>query len=470
MKWYITGCLFLLMTAGSLLAHPLFDMEEIRDVSTLDVNVLQEWHEVSGSVRTRQRLIEIRVAELWPGQEYRVPVRLIVPAKHKAVGFHLTGSHNIRKLQKDARLSGIEPLLIKENIGLVYTIVQFPRTFGQGKLEEEMHQRYIRTMNPRYCIHYWGWAATLMRTITAAYAETEYFDPGKIAVSGGSKNGKSPTIATIHDPRITALHASVSPIWESPLRLCDKQAWDTLNSYNRRMGSTGKHKFLGGTFGPNFNDELLDAGHNWSDLQQSAEQLADHLYISRNFDSLKARGVDMLFHPGTHDFSACDLSWGGARYPSIPIYLKANSGHGHKKRHPKAETDEKNKTAFLLHHFFSGKDPLLEPPAIKTRISRKKLLVAVQFASGSKAESGRIWWMYDRAPDGSNAYIRDLIPDDQWMDMKYNADTRTWNAEIQIKSDASHIDLFSNHRKTITCKSVRYPTYVSSPYTRIELK
>ena len=35
-------------------------------------------------------------------------------------------------------------------------------------------------------------------------------------------------MAIIHDQRMTAVHASVSPIWDSPLRLCDREAWDTL--------------------------------------------------------------------------------------------------------------------------------------------------------------------------------------------------------------------------------------------------
>ena len=64
--------------------HDVFKTEEILDESTLDIKILQDWHvdEVTGS--TRQKLIEINVAQWWPGQDYRIPVRMIVPLKGKA--------------------------------------------------------------------------------------------------------------------------------------------------------------------------------------------------------------------------------------------------------------------------------------------------------------------------------------------------------------------------------------------------
>ena len=72
---------------------PIFNTEEILDESTLDIKILQDWHvdKVTGS--TRQKLIEINVAEWWPGQDYRIPVRMIVPLEGKAKGFHITGAN-----------------------------------------------------------------------------------------------------------------------------------------------------------------------------------------------------------------------------------------------------------------------------------------------------------------------------------------------------------------------------------------
>ena len=74
--WLLIGMGFGVVTAP---AAELFDMAAIRDASTLDVKVLKDWYPVRGEVMTRQKLITIRVGELVPGKEYRLPVRLIVP-------------------------------------------------------------------------------------------------------------------------------------------------------------------------------------------------------------------------------------------------------------------------------------------------------------------------------------------------------------------------------------------------------
>ena len=67
------------------------------------------------------------------------------------------------------------------------------------------------------------------------------------------------------------------------------------------------------------------------------------------------------------------------------------------------------------------------------------------------------------------AYQRDLFPDDQWKDMGYDTLKDVWTAQIDLKANVSHIDFFSNHGKTIPYESRDYPTYTSSPYTRVRL-
>lgn len=466
-RW--TLAFFVLFSVTATAEQPLFNMPEIRDANTLKAEVLQDWHPVTGAEPTRQKLMSIRVGELWPGQDWRVPVRLIVPHGRKAKGFHLTGGHQVRQLQGDIRPRGVEADLVRGGVGLVYTIVQDPRQLGQAELGKAMYNRFIKTLNPHYSIQYWGWPATLMRAITAAYAETDHFERGKVACSGGSKNGASPSVALIADKRITALHASVSPIWDSPLRLCDRAAWDALNAFNRRDGQQGKHFFLGGTFGPIYNHDALAAGHRWEDLQALASRLADDIFISRNLEALKARQVDLWFHPGTHDFVAFDVPWGGAHHKEIPLYLRGNSGHGKQTPHPAAEKDEQNKAAFLLQHFFDGVGPMLDPPRVAYTKRGNRLQVTVQFLSEAKAQNGRIWWMYDRPPDGSVAYLRELFPDDQWQDMQYDDKRNLWAVEIALQPGKAHIDFFSNHKKALTFGDRTVATYISSPYTRIAL-
>jgi len=129
------------------------------------------------------------------------------------------------------------------------------------------------------------------------------------------------------------------------------------------------------------------AGHSWDDLQRLAVQQADHIFVSKNLAALKARDVDLYFHPGTHDFVAFDIAWGGKHYPQIPLYLRANSGHG-SKPHENSEKDEANKAAFLLQHFFSGTEKMLEPPSVSYDIAKGKLNVTVKFEPESGDDSG----------------------------------------------------------------------------------
>ena len=123
----------------------------------------------------------------------------------------------------------------------------------------------------------------------------------------------------------------------------------------------------------------------------------------------------------------------------------------------------------MLKHFFPDKTKgdLLTPPQVKSEIKDKTLKVSVSFAPGSGEESGRIWWIYDRAPDGSPNYISERIPDNQTMEMEKIGNQ--WTATIKLDPKAKRIDFFSNHRKTLRYKETIHRTYMSSPYTRVQL-
>lgn len=461
-------CVTILMFLGNQVCEAstsVFDMMAIQDPDTLEIEILQDWHFVPGPIATRQKLVTINVGDLWEGQEYRVPVRLVVPGHQKAQGFHLTGGSTPSRLSTDTKPNRLERDLLSSGVGLVFTVVQEPGSYGQRELAANASKRFAETLNPRYKIQYWAWPATLMRAITTAYAETDHFETGKVAVTGSSKNGASPSMAILHDDRMTAVHATVSPIWDSPLRLCDRDAWDELESQPGRRGM-----FSGGNFGPVFNRAALAAGHTWSDLQKFTADIADDVFVSRNLEQLRQRKVDMLFHPGTHDSVAYDLAWGGAHHQDIPVYLGANTGHG-KRGHPQGERDQQNKAAFLLKHFFPDQvqGALLSPPGITYSLEKRILKVQVKFPGKSTAESGRIWWIFDRAPDGSPNYLNELIPNENVSEMRHDPKLDAWTAEIPIKSGMSRVDFFSNHRKIIRHNKESYATYLSSPYTRVKL-
>ena len=123
----------------------------------------------------------------------------------------------------------------------------------------------------------------------------------------------------------------------------------------------------------------------------------------------------------------------------------------------------------MLKHFFPKEmeEALLEPPHVESKVKDKALEVTVTFQNDSREESGRIWWIFDRAPDGSPNYISEMIPDNQTMEMKKTGES--WTATIPLSPTAKRIDFFSNHRKTLSYHKNAYKTYISSPYTRVSL-
>tara|TARA_R110002073_G_scaffold149534_3_gene303243 strand:- start:1316 stop:1705 length:390 start_codon:yes stop_codon:yes gene_type:complete len=95
---------------------PIFRTEEILDESTLATKTLQDWHPVGA---TRQKLVEIHVAQWWPGQDYRIPVRLIVPLEGKAKGFSMTGANPYETLMKDSQPTDFQEKLLAGGVGIV---------------------------------------------------------------------------------------------------------------------------------------------------------------------------------------------------------------------------------------------------------------------------------------------------------------------------------------------------------------
>ena len=458
-------------TAGSI-----FDTKEILDESTLDIKILQDWHvdEVTGS--TRQKLIEINVAQWWPGQDYRIPVRMIVPLKVKAKGFHITGANPYEGLMEDSRTSDFQAKLLAGGVGIVKTHVKaFRQIPGKRGLEQKMMRRFMTDLNPRYTT-IWIWSMTLMRATTAAYAERDYFEKGKVAGSGNSKNGISPAVALINDERFTATCSNHAFAYGSPTRRTEREETEKVKAANKaffeavRSGDveleTQRARWYQSVMvGSNRNMDLiaLKAGKSMDELHDMRDRFWPSVCVTENWDRLMKRGVDVLFQPGTNDYVAYDILWGAQNHPQLPVYYEPNGGHS-QTPHSAAAKDSQNVEAFLWNHFFGG-DPLLKPPTSSHEVDQDKLRVSVRFDEGPQPISGRIWWIYDRAPAGSAPFLHVQIPEDQWMDMERDAKTGEWTATLPLKDGASRIDFFSNHGHVTN----GYKQYLSSPYTRVEL-
>ena len=400
--------------ATSTLADPapgdsIFSTEEILDESTLDAKTLEDWHVDTVTGTTRQKLVEIKVAEWWSGQDFRIPVRMIVPLKGKAKGFRITGANSAESLSKDIKPIAFDARLLTNGVGIVKTVVKpLAQIPGKRGLEQRMGKRFLNDLNPRYTT-VWIWSMTLMRATTAAYAETDHFEKGKVAGAGGSKNGISPATALINDERFTATCSKVAFAWASPTRKLDRDALEKVTTANEAFFEAAK----AGEFELNpqraawYQANMVGsprsllalavkAGKSPDEMAALAGDIIGSLCVTEHWDRLEERGVDMLFEPGTHDYVAYDILWGAQNHPQLPVYYPANGGHKMQK-HPKAETNSQNLEAFLWNHFFGG-EPLLSPPTSNHEIDGNQLKVSVRFENGPRAETGRLWWIYDRAP------------------------------------------------------------------------
>jgi Ca2+-binding EF-hand superfamily protein/pimeloyl-ACP methyl ester carboxylesterase len=451
----------------------LFSAEEILDESTLDIKILQDWHVDEATGSTRQKLIEINVAELWPGQDYRIPVRMTVPLKGKAKGFRITGANSYEGLMEDSKPSEFEAKLLAGGVGIVQTVVKPLRQIpGKRNLQRQMMAMMQKERNPRYTT-VWMWSMTLMRATTAAYAETDYFEKGKVAGSGSSKNGISPAVALINDERFTATCSNHAFAYYSPARRRDREVTAKADAANKAFFEAveagdadldqARAKLFQRVMVKSRSSVDMEAGRSVDEMQKFADRLMPNVCVTENWDRLMERGVDILFEPGTHDYVAYDIVWGAQNHPQLPVYYQPNGGHS-QTPHVAVAEDEQNREAFLWHHFFGG-DPLLKPPTSSHKVDKDKLSVSVSFKEGPQPISGRIWWIYDRAPEGSAPFLHVLIPEDQWADMERDPKTGSWTATIPLKEGASRIDFFSNHGHMAN----GYKQYLSSPYTRVEL-
>jgi hypothetical protein len=400
---------------------------------------------------------------------------MIVPLEGKAKGFSLTGSNPYETLMKDAKLDDFQAKLLANGVGIVKThLKRIALIPGKQGLLQQIERKFKEDRNPRYT-QVWIWSMNLMRAATAAYAETDHFEKGKVAGSGSSKNGISPAVALINDERFTATCSNHAFAYYSPYRRADEEeiakAADANKAFfeavkagdidlDQKRAKLYQRVMVGSK--SSMDNMAQKAGMSPDEIRHSADRFWASLAIAENWGRLMERGADILFQPGTHDYVAYDILWGAQNHPQLPVYYQPNGGHS-QTPHVATAKDEQNREAFLWNHFFGG-EPLLSPPSSSHEVVGDELKVQVRFENGPQAESGRIWWMYDRAPAGSAPFLHVPIPKDQWMDMEFDAESGTWTATIPLENGYSRIDFFSNHGLEVN----GYKQYLSSPYTRVE--
>jgi len=451
----------------------LFDMKALRDPSTLDSLVRFDWRNVEGNVPTRMKQVNVYVHSVLGNEKIRTEVQFIVPRDRKAKGFLMSNDGKFIDGDKKQDFSELEATLLRNGVGLVKVCLHQEdlrrrKKFRGGWKElkygslypSTMNDYYIEHLDPTHAVEYGFWPSLLIRGTTAAFAETEHFEKGKVAHTGVSKHGASSNIATIYDDRVTGLFPHVAPVSHSPVRLHDKKIW-----HERRKGAN-PHSFEGGIYGGNYTQGFQDAGHKWEDIEKYAKNIAPHLFLSLNEDKLQKRGVEILCSTGTHDCVAYDVYAIGKNAPWVPIALCANGGH---RGPPNAKDFAPNYYPGILRHFLGADKPRMLPPAVKHKRNGDKLKVTLTFAEGIEPDAGEIWWLYDRAPDGTQEYYEASFDVKRRLDLK-KVSPQVWEGEITLESGKRAIDFFASFHRMAKIAGKERKETISCPYTRVELK
>ena len=444
-----------------------FHMPTLTDTSTLDVVVIEPWHVDSIDGTTRQKLIDIHVDDWWEGVEIRVPVRLVVPLNGTVEGFVISGSGLNEQSDGDEPVSASDRIALDAGAGVVTTKIKSLGYYPDLPQKGQIRARFGETLDWRYS-EYYLWGAIMMRSITAAF-DDELFQSGPVIAYGNSKNGMTPLIASIHDERITAVRSTHAFTTYTPIRAHEPTAIAHVESANQAFAAARADGLPQGDQPWNYYakgfQNLVEAAapSGWTTIEVMAaiDRVADDLYVSENWDELTKRGVEIFSLPGSHDWVAYDVPGTGAALPGLRTYIVPNGGHG-RAGHPEAPS--KNVDAAFFAEQLTGAGGGLETPEITTAIDGDTLEVTVTFPDGGVPEESKIFWMFDRGPDGSAWYLYDLFPEGNWMTMTGRGST--WTASIELEPGRSFIDLVTTHTVTVDQRVIP----ISAPYTRVPIQ
>jgi len=444
-----------------------FHMPTMTDTSTLDIIVVEDWHVDTIDGTTRQKLIDIHVDDWWAGVEIRVPVRFVVPLDGTVEGFIISGSGLNEKSDGDTPVSASDRVALDAGAGVVTTKIKSFGYYPDLPPEGVLRARFGETLDYRYS-EYYLWGAIMMRSITAAFDE-ELFQPGPVIAYGNSKNGMTPLIASIHDERITAVRSTHAFTTQTPIRAHDPSAIAEVESANKDFAAARAAGLPQGDQPWNYYakgfqnlvEAATTAGWTTGEVLTAIDRVADDLYVSENWDELTKRGVEIFSLPGSHDWVAYDVPGTGAALPGLRTYIVPNGGHA-RAGHPEAPS--KNVDAAFFAEQLAGVDRGLETPEVSTVVKGDTLEVTVTFPDGGVPEESKIFWMYDRGPDGSAWYLYDLFPEDNWLAMTGRGST--WTASIPLEAGRESIDLVTTHTVTVDGRVIP----ISAPYSRVPIR
>lgn len=452
-----------------------YDMASVRDTSTLETRVIEDWKPVANEPTLRSKLVEITVCEWWPGQKVRLPVCLLAPVDKVCTNVLIenTGLQPKVTIPKGAKLR----LLKEHGVGLVF-IGMVPITDMEpvGRLHLQMEERFVKTKDARYTPA-WIWGLSDMRALTAAIAEKDVFQPVKVMTTGGSKRGVATAAACIADDRITAMLPTVAPIIDSPggpyvEGTLDPAITKMNDAFLAQMSEAGRASMLVRQKARSDERLTLEStkAAGWSEAEiKAASSLAWEVCRTTNYlPALKKRGVDILYCQGSNDNVSPGLIELGEKFPQLPVYIMPGGQHGGAKEagFTKAAASQPdvddNLYAFALHHFFNARR-LIEPPKLTATLDKesRQLQVTVVFPDGTEPQVNEMHWSVNRHPDYSMQMEFDAwssAPLEKTGKATY-AGTVKLEGEVKVKT----VDVITVHRHSEADTTLT----ISSPEIRV---
>ncbi len=477
------SCVFVFLFSFPLFgskATPLFDFDEIRDSSTLEVEVLSDWQLSKQDASIRQKLIEITVCEWWPGQKVRMPVTLNVPASGPPCRNVLLMNMGLNL--KVAMPNGVARTLLKEHgVGVVLVgMGTIEAMKPSGQLHLGMRQQLLDTKLVRFSAG-WIWGMSQMRGLTAATAESDYFQPVKVLATGGSKRGVGSTVAGINDDRFTAILPVVAPPLGNPggvfvqgteprsIIEADRRFYADLDAGKLGLDQSVKAALLDrASRWENTRitvEQAQAAGWSKTEIAQIENKIRDFARIVNYLPEVNARGLDYFFNVGTNDNATPGLLELGKSFPDFPVYIVPGGQHGgpgtagFTRRVTTLQEVNDNLMSFARYHFFQDRSFVI-PPKIETKwdAAARILVVKARFAEGVEPQKNQIWWSIDKSEPGTLSSQYDI-----WEKAALHPVANgVYSAKLAFPTKPKQLDLVTVH----THIENGLPLTISGPYLR----
>jgi hypothetical protein len=451
-----------------------FNMEQIKDVSLLELKVLQDWHPVATTPRTQQKIVEITLCNFENGRKVRIPVTYVVPDAKQSCNFIVSYGNLGPTIYKE--FDGLQTKMLENGIGFVLPAIgPIKKMKPDGlQIDADMKQLMKKTRNIKYTSA-WLWGATYMRAITAALEEKEHFLNEKISCDGRSKSGMASAIAMIHYPEVTGLYARVWPSASFPeystKAYKEKVEQDNKTFYQRL--AAGEISKLG-----TIEDEAYKAMQNRAKKMVAndkypkfskyfSKEFSGLFLVTENLDALKEKNAQYHFFVGTNDNITMDVPLLAKNYPDHPITYYPGGMHGGMSRFrgisgtPDSEEAKTNRIAFFS-QFYLEEQVILEKPEIKYNYKPENstLSVTVSFKNDSPKEVS-LHYAYNRFTAGSKGYEYD-----EWKQQSMEKkDKHTWQLQIVVPEQVKTVSMLSFQKEV---KEMN--TNSSSNYITLQIK